>query len=117
MSCRCIEWFLPFPKTSVFNSMPPKVSPPIPAVVGRGCGQHSPLSPPAPTGCSRQIGFSFARPKLCAFSGLYYCDSCHHDEETVIPSRLIHNWDLTKRGVSPGLAPCREQGSTSASAS
>ncbi|NXO86392.1 PKHM1 protein, partial [Sitta europaea] len=50
-------------------------------------------------GCPRQIGFSFARPKLCAFSGLYYCDSCHQDEETVIPSRLIHNWDLTKRGV------------------
>ncbi|KFR09423.1 Pleckstrin homology domain-containing family M member 1, partial [Opisthocomus hoazin] len=50
-------------------------------------------------GCSRQIGFSFAKPKLCAFSGLYYCDSCHRDEETVIPSRLIHNWDLTKRGV------------------
>ncbi|KAM9254994.1 pleckstrin homology domain-containing family M member 1 [Cariama cristata] len=51
-------------------------------------------------GCSRQIGFSFAKPKLCAFSGLYYCDSCHRDDETVIPSRLIHNWDLTKRGVS-----------------
>ncbi|XP_041254886.1 pleckstrin homology domain-containing family M member 1 isoform X2 [Onychostruthus taczanowskii] len=50
-------------------------------------------------GCSRQIGFSFARPKLCAFSGLYYCDSCHQDEESVIPSRLIHNWDLAKRGV------------------
>ncbi|XP_057897801.1 pleckstrin homology domain-containing family M member 1 isoform X1 [Melospiza georgiana] len=50
-------------------------------------------------GCSRQIGFSFARPKLCAFSGLYYCDSCHRDEESIIPSRLIHNWDLTKRGV------------------
>ncbi|NXN82165.1 PKHM1 protein, partial [Bombycilla garrulus] len=50
-------------------------------------------------GCSRQIGFSFARPKLCAFSGLYYCDSCHRDEESVIPSRLIHNWDLSKRGV------------------
>ncbi|NXR90549.1 PKHM1 protein, partial [Hypocryptadius cinnamomeus] len=50
-------------------------------------------------GCSRQIGFSFARPKLCAFSGLYYCDSCHRDEESVIPSRLIHNWDLAKRGV------------------
>nr|XP_047903844.1 pleckstrin homology domain-containing family M member 1 [Anser cygnoides]XP_047903845.1 pleckstrin homology domain-containing family M member 1 [Anser cygnoides]XP_047903846.1 pleckstrin homology domain-containing family M member 1 [Anser cygnoides] len=50
-------------------------------------------------GCSRQIGFSFVKPKLCAFSGLYYCDSCHRDDETVIPSRLIHNWDLTKRGV------------------
>ncbi|XP_069733217.1 pleckstrin homology domain-containing family M member 1 [Phaenicophaeus curvirostris] len=50
-------------------------------------------------GCSRQIGFSFTKPKLCAFSGLYYCDSCHRDEETVIPSRLIHNWDVAKRGV------------------
>ncbi|XP_025920914.1 pleckstrin homology domain-containing family M member 1 isoform X3 [Apteryx rowi] len=50
-------------------------------------------------GCSRQIGFSFVKPKLCAFSGLYYCDSCHQDDEMVIPSRLIHNWDLTKRGV------------------
>lgn len=50
-------------------------------------------------GCSRQIGFSFAKPKLCAYSGLYYCDSCHRDDETVIPSRLIHNWDLSKRGV------------------
>ncbi|XP_074835393.1 pleckstrin homology domain-containing family M member 1 isoform X2 [Carettochelys insculpta] len=50
-------------------------------------------------GCSRQIGFSFVKPKLCAFSGLYYCDSCHQDDESVIPSRLIHNWDLTKRAV------------------
>lgn len=50
-------------------------------------------------GCSRQIGFSLGKAKLCAFSGLYYCDSCHRDEETVIPSRLIHNWDLAKRGV------------------
>ncbi|XP_004859227.1 pleckstrin homology domain-containing family M member 1 isoform X1 [Heterocephalus glaber] len=51
-------------------------------------------------GCSRQIGFSFVRPKLCAFSGLYYCDSCHQDDASVIPARIIHNWDLTKRPVS-----------------
>ncbi|XP_065278771.1 pleckstrin homology domain-containing family M member 1 [Emys orbicularis] len=50
-------------------------------------------------GCSRQIGLNFVKPKLCAFSGLYYCDSCHQDDESVIPSRLIHNWDLTKRVV------------------
>ncbi|XP_067412382.1 pleckstrin homology domain-containing family M member 1 [Emydura macquarii macquarii] len=50
-------------------------------------------------GCSRQIGFCFVKPKLCAFSGLYYCDNCHQDDESVIPSRLIHNWDLTKRAV------------------
>lgn len=99
----------PFPKLSCSIPCCQKFLPTL-AGVGRGRGQHSPLSPllspltPALPGCSRQIGFSFARPKLCAFSGLYYCDSCHHDEESVIPSRLIHNWDLTKRGVSPGLA-------------
>ncbi|XP_077170061.1 pleckstrin homology domain-containing family M member 1 [Paroedura picta] len=50
-------------------------------------------------GCSRQIGFSFPKPKLCSFTGLYYCDSCHQDDELVIPSRLIHNWDLTRHPV------------------
>nr|XP_060637215.1 pleckstrin homology domain-containing family M member 1 isoform X1 [Anolis sagrei ordinatus]XP_060637216.1 pleckstrin homology domain-containing family M member 1 isoform X1 [Anolis sagrei ordinatus]XP_060637217.1 pleckstrin homology domain-containing family M member 1 isoform X1 [Anolis sagrei ordinatus] len=50
-------------------------------------------------GCSRQIGFSFPRPKLCSFTGLYYCDNCHQDDESVIPSRLIHNWDLARRPV------------------
>ncbi|XP_012887449.1 PREDICTED: pleckstrin homology domain-containing family M member 1 isoform X1 [Dipodomys ordii] len=50
-------------------------------------------------GCSQQIGFSFVRPKLCAFSGLYYCDICHQDDASVIPARIIHNWDLTKRPV------------------
>ncbi|XP_004707580.1 pleckstrin homology domain-containing family M member 1 [Echinops telfairi] len=50
-------------------------------------------------GCSRQIGFSFVRPKLCAFSGLYYCDACHQDDVSVIPARIIHNWDLTKRPI------------------
>ncbi|XP_030076531.1 pleckstrin homology domain-containing family M member 1 [Microcaecilia unicolor] len=50
-------------------------------------------------GCPRQIGFSFGKARLCAFSGLYYCDSCHQDDESVIPSRVIHNWDLGKRVV------------------
>ncbi|KAL8175709.1 UNVERIFIED_CONTAM: hypothetical protein K2H54_005759 [Gekko kuhli] len=50
-------------------------------------------------GCSRQIGFSFPKPKLCSFTGLYYCDSCHRDDELVIPSRLIHNWDLARHPV------------------
>lgn len=79
--------------------------------VHRGCfcvTQELTLAPPLLTlpisfspGCSRQIGFSFVRPKLCAFSGLYYCDICHQDDASVIPARIIHNWDLTKRPVSP----------------
>nr|XP_033774115.1 pleckstrin homology domain-containing family M member 1 [Geotrypetes seraphini]XP_033774116.1 pleckstrin homology domain-containing family M member 1 [Geotrypetes seraphini]XP_033774117.1 pleckstrin homology domain-containing family M member 1 [Geotrypetes seraphini]XP_033774118.1 pleckstrin homology domain-containing family M member 1 [Geotrypetes seraphini] len=50
-------------------------------------------------GCPKQIGFSLGKARLCAFSGLYYCESCHQDDESVIPSRVIHNWDLGKRVV------------------
>ncbi|XP_075767790.1 pleckstrin homology domain-containing family M member 1 isoform X2 [Pelodiscus sinensis] len=63
--------------------------------VEKGLGSQSFIC----AGCSRQIGLSFVKPKLCAFSGLYYCDGCHQDDESVIPSRLIHNWDLTKRAI------------------
>ncbi|XP_056403865.1 pleckstrin homology domain-containing family M member 1 isoform X2 [Hyla sarda] len=51
-------------------------------------------------GCHKQIGFHFGKVKLCAFSGLYYCDLCHQDEVSIIPSRIVHNWDLTERPVS-----------------
>ncbi|KAI5255972.1 Pleckstrin-likey Domain-Containing Family M Member 1 [Manis pentadactyla] len=32
-----------------------------------------------------------------AFAGLYHCDICHQDDAWVIPARIIHTWDLTKR--------------------
>ncbi|XP_044034234.1 pleckstrin homology domain-containing family M member 1 isoform X2 [Siniperca chuatsi] len=51
-------------------------------------------------GCPQQIGPSRGRAKLCEFSGQYYCDSCHHGDTTIIPSRMVHNWDLTQREVS-----------------
>ncbi|XP_070783102.1 pleckstrin homology domain-containing family M member 1 isoform X2 [Enoplosus armatus] len=51
-------------------------------------------------GCPQQIGPSRGRAKLCEFSGRYYCDSCHHGDTTIIPSRMVHNWDLTQREVS-----------------
>ncbi|KAM8837338.1 pleckstrin homology domain-containing family M member 1 isoform 1-T1 [Spinachia spinachia] len=51
-------------------------------------------------GCPQPIGPSRGRARLCEFSGQYYCDSCHHGDTTVIPSRMVHNWDLTKREVS-----------------
>ncbi|XP_075032504.1 pleckstrin homology domain-containing family M member 1 [Mixophyes fleayi] len=51
-------------------------------------------------GCHKQIGFQFWKAKVCAFSGLYYCDLCHQDEISIIPSRIVHNWDLTERAVS-----------------
>uniref|UniRef100_A0A9J8A5G7 Pleckstrin homology domain containing, family M (with RUN domain) member 1 n=1 Tax=Cyprinus carpio carpio TaxID=630221 RepID=A0A9J8A5G7_CYPCA len=51
-------------------------------------------------GCPRQIGMSLGRARLCAFSGQYYCESCHQGDTTIIPSRMLHNWDLTAREVS-----------------
>ncbi|XP_031171582.1 pleckstrin homology domain-containing family M member 1 isoform X1 [Sander lucioperca] len=51
-------------------------------------------------GCPQQIGPSLGRARLCEFSGQYYCDSCHHGDVTIIPSRMVHNWDLTLREVS-----------------
>ncbi|XP_039644483.1 pleckstrin homology domain-containing family M member 1 isoform X2 [Perca fluviatilis] len=51
-------------------------------------------------GCSQQIGPSLGRARLCEFSGQYYCEYCHHGDLTIIPSRMVHNWDLTLREVS-----------------
>lgn len=51
-------------------------------------------------GCLRQIGVSLGRARLCEFSGQYYCDTCHQGDTTIIPSRVVHNWDLTAREVS-----------------
>ncbi|KAG7277567.1 hypothetical protein CRUP_013885 [Coryphaenoides rupestris] len=51
-------------------------------------------------GCPRQIGLSLAKARLCDFSGRYYCESCHHGDLSIIPSRMVHNWDLTPRQVS-----------------
>lgn len=86
------------------SSCPPYVAGPSALVVSAWPPPRLTLPLSFPLGCSRQIGFSFVRPKLCAFSGLYYCDICHQDDASVIPARIIHNWDLTKRPVS--LQPC-----------
>ncbi|KAK2884523.1 pleckstrin homology domain-containing family M member 1 isoform X1 [Channa argus] len=50
-------------------------------------------------GCPEQIGPSLSRARLCEFSGQYYCDSCHQGDTTIIPSRMVHNWDLSQREV------------------
>ncbi|KAJ8284481.1 hypothetical protein COCON_G00033310 [Conger conger] len=51
-------------------------------------------------GCPRQIGVSLGKARLCEFSGLFYCDTCHDGNTIVIPSRMVHNWDLVPREVS-----------------
>lgn len=53
--------------------------------------------------CSAQIGFNqemFAEARLCDYSGQYMCPDCHKREMTVVPARVIHNWDFRNRPVS-----------------
>ncbi|TRY55666.1 hypothetical protein DNTS_016514 [Danionella cerebrum] len=40
------------------------------------------------------------RYRLCEFSAQYYCESCHQGGMSIIPSRMLHNWDLSTRQVS-----------------
>lgn len=51
-------------------------------------------------GCPKQIGVALGKARLCEFSGQYFCDSCHHGDTSIIPSRMVHNWDLTPREIS-----------------
>ncbi len=37
--------------------------------------------------------------RLCDYSGLYYCPTCHHNDQAVIPARVVHNWDFAQKKV------------------
>ncbi|XP_046390411.1 differentially expressed in FDCP 8 homolog A isoform X2 [Ischnura elegans] len=38
-------------------------------------------------------------PRRCDYDGKYYCHSCHWNALSVIPARVIHNWDFEERRV------------------
>lgn len=42
---------------------------------------------------------SYNEPRLCDYSGLYYCPICHWNDLSVIPARIIHNWDFSSHKV------------------
>ncbi|XP_071862412.1 pleckstrin homology and RUN domain containing M1 [Bombus fervidus] len=44
--------------------------------------------------CGHAIGMTFSKAHVCSFSGNYYCLNCMSQNEYLIPSRVIHNWDL-----------------------
>lgn len=49
--------------------------------------------------CEVSIGLTFGEARLCYFTGEYYCVDCHLNETSVIPSRIIFNWDHKKYPV------------------
>lgn len=42
---------------------------------------------------------NYVEPRICDYSGLYYCPTCHWNDLSIIPARIVHNWDFTPRKV------------------
>ena len=40
--------------------------------------------------------------RLCDYYGHYMCAACHHNDLSIIPARVMHNWDFTQRRVGLG---------------
>ncbi|KAK9812803.1 hypothetical protein WJX72_004085 [[Myrmecia] bisecta] len=60
---------------------------------------------PAPAKPGRFLSGSWSQssakgPRRCEYNGLLYCLECHHNDQEVIPARVLHNWDFGKRPVS-----------------
>ncbi|XP_046843094.1 differentially expressed in FDCP 8 homolog B-like [Xenia sp. Carnegie-2017] len=51
--------------------------------------------------CRRPIAFSKkdSVARICDYTGQYFCDSCHWNDHTIIPARVLRNWDFTPRKV------------------
>lgn len=52
--------------------------------------------------CHTKISFetNWIEPRLCDYTGLYFCQRCHWNTLEVIPARVIRNWDMETRKVS-----------------
>ncbi|XP_017792650.1 PREDICTED: pleckstrin homology domain-containing family M member 1 [Habropoda laboriosa] len=44
--------------------------------------------------CDHAIGMTFSKIYTCSYTGNYYCSKCMSQNEYIIPSRVIYNWDL-----------------------
>ncbi|XP_003707229.2 pleckstrin homology and RUN domain containing M1 [Megachile rotundata] len=54
--------------------------------------------------CGQAVGMTFSKAHVCSYSGSYYCSKCMSQNEFIIPSRVIHNWDLKSYPVSKKAA-------------
>ncbi|CAL4064428.1 unnamed protein product, partial [Meganyctiphanes norvegica] len=43
---------------------------------------------------------AWCEPRLCDYTGLYFCPACHWNSRQIIPGRVIHNWDFDEQLVS-----------------
>jgi hypothetical protein len=50
--------------------------------------------------CGRPIGMIYGKSRLCHFDGHQYCLECHTNDESLIPARIIYNWNFRKYPVA-----------------
>lgn len=44
----------------------------------------------------------WVEPRICDYTGFYYCPTCHWNDTVPIPARILHNWDFTSYRVCRG---------------
>lgn len=51
--------------------------------------------------CKIAISFKgeHGEPRQCDYTGQYYCQICHWNDVSIIPARVVHNWDFTPRKI------------------
>ncbi|XP_037045102.1 differentially expressed in FDCP 8 homolog isoform X2 [Bradysia coprophila] len=51
--------------------------------------------------CEVPLNFKnrWIEPRKCDYTGLYYCPTCHWNDTTIVPARIVHNWDFTPQKV------------------
>jgi len=45
-------------------------------------------------GKALQTGFFAPKPRYCDYTGKYHCLQCHSDQRSIIPARILQNWDF-----------------------
>ncbi|CAL1547265.1 unnamed protein product [Lymnaea stagnalis] len=51
--------------------------------------------------CRAPISFRVGspEPRVCDYTGRYYCELCHWNDTYIMPARVLHNWDFTPQKV------------------
>lgn len=49
--------------------------------------------------CGQNVFPQQGQPRRCEYTGRYYCSLCHWNSHTVVPARVLHNWDFEPRKV------------------
>lgn len=46
--------------------------------------------------CKKAVGPIFGPWTVCHYTSRYFCDDCHSGETSLIPAKVVYNWDFTK---------------------